>query len=86
MGVLGDSGLPERIDDLLRDLGLPSDLRSLRAACGARLSPEEIIAGMRHDKKGSLGNPRLVLPRTAGRIEIDVAVDLRSLAEVLEGA
>jgi 3-dehydroquinate synthetase len=39
---------------------------------------------MRHDKKGSSGTPRLVLPRRAGRVEIDVAVDLDRLAAILD--
>jgi len=84
LGLLADPGLPERTAALLRALGLAHDLGSLRAASGARLTAEEILAGMRHDKKGAAGSPRLVLPRAAGKVEIGVEVDRARLAEVLE--
>jgi 3-dehydroquinate synthetase len=84
LGLLADPGLPERTAALLRALGLAHDLGSLRAASGARLTAEEILAGMRHDKKGAAGSPRLVLPRAAGKVEIGVEVERARLAEVLE--
>jgi len=83
VGLLADADLPERVDRLLGGLGMPRDLRSLREACGARLPAEEILAGMRHDKKGAAGSPRLVLPRAAGRVEIDVEVEPQALREIL---
>lgn len=86
IGLLADPELPERTDRLLRALGMPHDLRSLRETCGARLSAEELLAGMRHDKKGVAGSPRLVVPRRAGSVEIDVGVETRGLREVLEKA
>jgi len=82
-GLLEEAALPERLEALLAALELPSDLRSLQGAAGARFEPEELLAGMRHDKKGSAGRPRLVLPRAAGRIELDVEVDPDLLAEVV---
>lgn len=81
--LLDDVTLPERLGALLAALELPSDLGSLRSATGARLEPGELLAGMRHDKKGAAGRPRLVLPRAAGRIEIDVEVDPDLLAEIV---
>lgn len=83
IGLLADPGLPARVEALLGALDLPNDLRTLRGTTRARLAPEELLAGMRHDKKGAAGRPRLVLPRTAGRIEFDVEVDLDLLAEVV---
>lgn len=83
IGLLDEAGLPERLGALLAALELPSDLRSLRSATGARLEHEELLAGMRHDKKGAAGRPRLVLPRAAGRIELDVEVDPDLLAEIV---
>ena len=44
--------------------------------------PERLLSGMRHDKKGSAGEPRFVLPIAAGRLARDVAVE-RKLLEVL---
>ncbi|MFN0009660.1 MAG: 3-dehydroquinate synthase [Planctomycetota bacterium] len=82
-GLLLDAGLPERLEALLAALELPGDLGSLRSATGARFAPEQLLAGMRHDKKGAAGRPRLVLPRAVGRIEIDVEVDPGLLAEII---
>jgi 3-dehydroquinate synthase len=82
-GLLDDAVLSARVAALLAALELPGDLRALRSASGARLAPEELVAGMRHDKKGAAGRPRLVLPRAAGRIEVDVEVDPDLLAEIV---
>jgi 3-dehydroquinate synthetase len=75
--------LPERLSALLAALELPGDLRSLRSATCAGLRPEDLLAGMRHDKKGAAGRPRLVLPRAAGRIEASVEVDPDLLAGIV---
>ena len=83
IGLLADPALPERTKVLLRALGMPNDLRTLREASGARLSQEELLAGMRHDKKGAAGSPRLVLPRRAGTIDFDVQVEPGRIAAVL---
>jgi 3-dehydroquinate synthase len=82
-GLLVDPGLPERTEKLLRALGMPHDLRSLRESSGSGLSTEALLAGMRHDKKGVAGSPRLVLPRAAGTIEVDVQIEARQLEAVL---
>jgi 3-dehydroquinate synthase len=77
-GRLEDEALPARIDRLFEDLGLPGgDLPDLPGTA-------EILAAMRHDKKGSTGKPRFVLPRSAGNIEFDVAIDAERLVPILE--
>jgi len=86
IGLLADPELPDRTDRLLRALGMPHDLETLRGAFRVRFSAEEILAAMRHDKKGAAGRPRLVLPRAPGEIEIDVEVEERRLGSVLETA
>jgi len=83
LGVLRDPELPARIERLLGRLGLPASLDELRERYGASLAPEEIAAGMRHDKKGRAGAAALVLPESVGRIRTDCPADGRLLAEVL---
>ena len=83
-GLLADPGLPARTEELLRALGMPHDLRTLREASGSALSTEDLLAGMRHDKKGAAGTPRFVLPRGAGALQIDVQVETRQLEAVLK--
>jgi 3-dehydroquinate synthase len=82
-GLLDDDALPERLGALLAALELPGDLRALRILSNSRLENDEILAGMRHDKKGAAGRPRLVLVRSPGRIELDVEIDPELLAGIL---
>jgi 3-dehydroquinate synthase len=86
LGILEDPGTVERTEALLRALGLPANLRSLSEAWGSKIGAREVLAGMRHDKKGTAGVPRLVLPRAPGKIELDVEVGLDLLAEMIEAA
>jgi 3-dehydroquinate synthase len=83
IGLLADAALPVRVDRILLGLGLPRDLASLRAEHPGLPDASRIAAAMRHDKKGVTGTPRFVLPREAGRIEIDVEVDGARIAELL---
>jgi 3-dehydroquinate synthase len=75
VGLLSDVALPGRVEDLLRRLGLPRDVDSLRATHPGVPDSARIAAAMRHDKKGAAGRPRFVLPEAAGRLEVDVAID-----------
>jgi 3-dehydroquinate synthase len=75
VGLLSEAALPRRIQDLLRSLGLPHDLDSLRATHPGVPDAARITAAMRHDKKGAAGQPRFVLPAAAGKLEVDVPVD-----------
>jgi 3-dehydroquinate synthetase len=83
-GRLEDVASVDRIDRLLAALGLPCDLGGLRRAHPGVPGAKEIAAAMRHDKKGAVGVPRFVLPRGAGRIDLDVEVAVASLESVLD--
>jgi len=82
-GILEERDLPGRVEALLTCLGLPASLAALRAQSGARLAADELLAGMRHDKKGSAARPAFVLPRGLGRLALDQALDERLLRRVL---
>ena len=75
MGCLEDRALPARVERLLASLGLPPDLASLRRSTGAPLGARELVRAMGQDKKNRSGEIRLVLPRAAGKLELEVAVD-----------
>ncbi len=75
LGCLEDRGLEERVTRLLGRLRLPADLASLRRSTGQALTARELSDAMRMDKKGRAGEIRLVLPRAAGRLELEVTVD-----------
>ena len=85
LGRLQDESLPERLAALIRALGLPTSLDALRRRSGRALATADLLAAMALDKKGRAGSPRLVLPRAAGRLEIDVPVEASILKAALEG-
>lgn len=79
LGLLADPELPERLARVQTRLGLPSELEHLPA-----LTPAALRAGLTHDKKGQdAGRPRLVLPRAAGDLVLDIPADDALLAELL---
>ena len=82
-GLLKDPELPRRTASLLARLGLAESLAGLRSRCGLSLSADELIAAMRHDKKGRAGEPALVLPERAGTLRADQVVEPDDLARVL---
>ena len=82
VGVL-DPGEPgSRLGELLARLELPRSLDDLRTRHGVALSSDELVTGMRLDKKGAAGVTRFVLPETIGRLRIEQTVDRATLAEV----
>jgi 3-dehydroquinate synthetase len=81
-GLLEDAGLPARIAGLLERLGLPPSLAALRATAGP-LPTERLEAFLQHDKKNAGGEPRFVLPRAAGLVELDVPLEPELVAAVL---
>jgi 3-dehydroquinate synthase len=85
-GALGEPELLERVRELLSRLRMPTDLATLRKSSSRALAPSEILAGMRHDKKGAAGKPRLVLATKPGRIVADVEVDVAVLERCLASA
>jgi len=72
MGLLLDDSLPQRARDLLLRFGMATSLDALRRASHMPLLPAEILAGARHDKKGSAGRARLVLLEAPGKLRFDV--------------
>lgn len=82
-GVLVEPELGGRVARLLARLGLPPDLGALRARAGLRLAPDELLAGMRHDKKGRAARPAFVLVRGLGQVVRDQELDERVLRELL---
>ncbi len=82
-GVLVEHELGARVARLLTRLGLPSDLGALRARTGLRLGPDELLAGMRHDKKGRAARPAFVLVRGLGQLVPDQELDERGLRALL---
>ena len=71
-GVLVDLALPERVQELARVLGLPASIEEIETSYGLTISEEHLIDSMRSDKKNSGGAIRLVLPRRAGEMALDV--------------
>ena len=78
-GLLEDPELPAR---LLERLGLPTGLAQLREVAGA-LPVERLEAFLATDKKGAGGEPRFVLPRSIGRVELDVPVEPALVRDLL---
>ena len=70
-GLLEDASLPGRLQRTLLALGLSPDLDSLRSRFGVRLTREELVRGMQHDKKSSAGRLRFVLPLAIGKLALD---------------
>ena len=83
LGLLRDEALPGRVTRLLGRLGLPASLAELRGASGCALPADELAAAMRLDKKSRAAEPRLVLPRAIGALELDVQPDAGLLIERL---
>ncbi len=83
IGLLEEPELPFRVRRVVRDLGLVPDLAALRERHGVPLAPAELLAGMRHDKKGAAGRPRFVLVRNAGALATGQELDERLLERLL---
>jgi 3-dehydroquinate synthase len=83
VGLLEDRELPARVAELLARLGLPSSLAELRVSTRLALEPDALLAAMKLDKKSRASQPRLVLPRAIGSLEIDVAVERAQIASSL---
>jgi len=81
VGILEDSGLPERARRLQRILGLPSSLADLRGEHD--LGPEGLRAGLAQDKKGAVGRPEFVLVRKPGEMALGVELEDELLQSIL---
>ena len=65
--------------------GLPSSLADLREAYSLQgeLSPQALLHGLRHDKKGVVGAPEFVLARREGDVIMGVHLDENLLTDLL---
>lgn len=86
IGSLEDGDLPDRVERLLADLDLPRSLAELRRAHASLPGATGVVAAMRHDKKGEAGRPRFVVPRKAGKIDLDVEIDPDRIARILDAS
>ena len=82
-GVLEESDLPRRVRRISRYLGLFPDLAALREHYHLALTPDELLAGMRHDKKGRAGRPEFVLLRGVGALALAQPLEERLLRRLL---
>lgn len=83
LGLLADRELPARVACLLDRLLVPHEMETLRAQYACRLAPDELLAGLRHDKKRRQGRTRCVLPRNVGAIEVDVDMEPSQMTRLL---
>ena len=81
--LLDEAQLPARVSGWLDRLGLPGTLAQLRSTYRAALPAGDVTQAMRLDKKGRRSEPRFVLPRALGEMELDVQVEWKVLDEVL---
>src|SRR5690606_8049084 len=81
-GVLDDPSLPARVAERLARWNLPTGLAELERTAGP-LPAEALVAAMASDKKNAHGRVRLVLPRRAGELVLDVEADGGLLRQVL---
>lgn len=82
VGLLEDPELPARLARRLAAWGLPRGLGELRGGAGP-LEPGRLLAAMGSDKKNARGRVRLVLPRRAGELALDVEAEEALLLELL---
>lgn len=71
-GRLEDDSLVARVTELLRRLKLATSLEDLAESHSLTWSAESLAAGLRHDKKGRVGEPAFVLPRAVGNVDYGV--------------
>ena len=74
----------ERISGLLGAFSLPRNLGELRErfSLSSELSPDALIEGLGHDKKGRVGAPEFVLMRKPGELELGVPLQAELLREL----
>ena len=82
-GILREPELLTRIPRVLERVGMPAELAALRTRNDVRLAPEELVAAMRHDKKGRAERPSFVLVEGLGKLRLDQELDERALVELL---
>ncbi len=83
IGLLAEADLARRAAELLGRLGLPTGLDDLRRRYSVPLAPDELASAMALDKKGRSGEPRFVLVRATGEVEVDVPLGAGVLESLL---
>jgi 3-dehydroquinate synthase len=78
LGLCNES-VPERVEKLLRQYGLPADLSVLRR----KPSVGELMGIMQIDKKAEGGKVKFVLPKKIGEVVVTKEWDEGVLKEVL---
>jgi 3-dehydroquinate synthase len=78
---LCDASVPERVEDLIRSYGLPTNLSALKR----RPSVLELMDTMQIDKKAEGGKVKFVLPKKIGEVVITKEWDEQHLRELLAG-
>jgi 3-dehydroquinate synthetase len=71
--------VPEKVETLIKDYGLPTSLSALKR----RPSVAQILDAIRVDKKAEDGKARFVLPRRIGEVVITKEWDERQLQELV---
>ncbi|MCA9001003.1 MAG: 3-dehydroquinate synthase [Planctomycetes bacterium] len=84
MGVLEEEDLEPRLLDLMKTLGLPRYPSEWKASSALNWNADLWIASFAHDKKGSVAQPRFVLPVRLGRVLWDQKVDSDLLRDVID--
>ncbi len=74
LDVLEDQALPERVHKLARALQLPFSRSDLKSRYGIDFPDAEMLASMGSDKKNVGEEVRLVLPKRAGEMALDVVL------------
>ena len=74
-----DSSVTQRQIDLLKALHLPT-----RLPCSVEISPADVIARMRLDKKSVSGNMRFILPVRIGSVQTFAAIPESDVTAILE--
>lgn len=77
-----DPALVHRFGTLATELGLPAGLNHLRQSSGLSLPTADLLSGLAHDKKGSVGSPEFVLLNAIGEAEAGIELE-PSLLETL---
>ncbi len=77
-----DPSLVQRFGSIAAALALPAGLTDLRRSSGLALAPDDLLGGLAHDKKGSVGAPEFVLLNSVGQAEAGITLEA-SLLETL---
>ena len=76
-----DARVPEKVEALLSDYGLPTGLSALKQ----RPQTSRIMDALQLDKKAEGGKVRFVLPKRIGEVVITREWDVQALQELIEG-